>query len=97
MWLRKLFLTYKYPFKILKIFSYFLAVAYYLPEQFKNFIKKGNRKLTLSTLALLIFDSLSPKYLSKHSFKSVKKWFKDAGYKKIIKHPGISNKILGIK
>ncbi len=97
MFMRKYLLTYKYPYSILRTLSLFSACLVYLPI---NIIKKSmkiKRELSIRSLDFLIFDYLSPRYQSVHSFTEVEAWFKEAGYKKVHKISGNGTCVLGIK
>lgn len=96
--LRKYMFTYKYPFCMIKVFSYVLAFLF-LNSIMRQLFFKINRKKTVSlqSLAFSIFDCLSPKYQSIHSFEEVGRWFEEAGYKEIVRIVPERCRVLGIK
>ena len=68
MLIRKYFLIYNYPYFIIKLISLISALLTHVPVNILNYFIKYNRELTIKSLEFLIFDYLSPKYQSVHSF-----------------------------
>ncbi len=97
MLIRKYFIVYKYHYSIIKLISLIFALFIYIPINILNYFSKYNRKFTIKSLEFLIFDYLSPKYQSIHTFEEIEKWYKEAGYNNIIKREGHGIQVLGIK
>lgn len=95
MLIRKYFWVYYYPYPVIRLISFIFALFSYIPL---NLLKsKYNREFTIKSLEFFIFDYLSPRYQSIHSFEEIKSWYLESGYKTIIKREGNGTSILGIK
>lgn len=83
MLIRKYFVTYKYPLVVIRVVSYILAVAFYIPLNVRKIvlIPKSSKKFDIQSIALLNFDYLSPKYQSVHSAEELSDWFTAHGFK----------------
>ena len=97
MFIRKYFVTYMYPYPIIKFLSFISALISYIPSNILGILYEKERVFTFRSLEFFIFDYLSPKYQSIHSFNDVKGWFKEAGYSNIIRIGSKGTRILGIK
>ena len=92
-------LTLKIPHKLLHLFCYFLAPIHWCGIRIVNFIlRKEKYKLrSIRETELSIFDSLSPVYDWRTSYKDLSSWFKEFGYANIKKtyHSHVGIGVLG--
>src|SRR5262249_53518888 len=97
MLIRKYLRTYQYPYWLLTLIAQASAVLLYIPANLVKRVRRLERELTVGSLTLFVFDYLSPRYQSVHSYSEVQQWFAAAGYSCELKREDQGVAVLGTK
>ncbi len=86
--------TTRMPPALLSALSYLLVPLLYVVPAFS---KTSPRKNSLRQCAQVIYDWLSPKYQSHHTFNEIKRWFEEEGFDSVAESDEYPLSVYGIK